>query len=113
MDHGEYKLMMSAVKQYYEMGLNQAEIARKEYISKSKVCRLLKKALELGCVEFKVKYASETSMLQQQHFFDEFGLSSTIISTYVDDYLVCLNEVTTQAALDLPKLIADDDVIGV
>lgn len=113
MDKEEFRLMMSAVKQHYELGVSQEEIARKEYVSKSKVCRLLKKAVELGYVEYKINYVGESVEMLQQKFLDVFNTDCSILPCFVDDYLVRLNDVCSYAAKDLAKIINNNDIIGV
>ena len=41
---------------YYEQGMQQPEIAEKLYFSRSKVCRILQKAQEMGIVDIKVPF---------------------------------------------------------
>lgn len=105
--------MISVIKQYYEMGMSQEEIAKHEYISKSTVSRLIKKAVEQGYVEFKINYAGKSVQMLQQKFWDEFGVNCTILPSYVDDYLIRLNDVCSFVARELINTIADNEIIGV
>ena len=52
MNEKEFQLMISAAKQYYQLGISQEEIARKAYVSKSTVSRLIRKAVDLGSVSY-------------------------------------------------------------
>ena len=56
MNKTEFQLMISAAKQYYQLGVSQEEIARRAYVSKSTISRLIRKAVDLGYVEFKINY---------------------------------------------------------
>ena len=58
-NNSSWFIMMSAVKQYYQLGFSQEQIARNLFISKSTVSRLIKKAVDLGYVEIKVKSFGE------------------------------------------------------
>jgi len=113
MKNDEIRLMMSAVKQYYQLGISQAEIAKREYVSKSTISKLLNKAVEMGYVEFKINFAGESIKLLQQKFRDVFGISCTILPCFVDDYLIRLNDICSYAAGDLEKLIPDNEIVGV
>lgn len=100
MNDKEFQLMMSAAKQYYQLGISQDEIAKKAFVSKSTISRLIKRAVELGYVEFKIYDAGETVSLLQQEMFDEFGVSCIVLPSYVDEYLVQLNDVCAYAAAE-------------
>ncbi len=113
MNDKEFQLMMSAAKQYYQLGISQDEIAKKAFVSKSTISRLIKRAVELGYVEFKIYDAGETVSLLQQEMFDEFGVSCIVLPSYVDEYLVQLNDVCAYAAAELANFIDEDEVVGV
>ena len=51
-DSNEMNLMLTVIKCYYEMGMNQEQIAKKEFISKSSVSRLIKKAIQERICDF-------------------------------------------------------------
>ena len=113
MNNGEFRLMMSAVKQYYELGISQEEIAKKEYVSKSTVSRLIKKAVEMGYVEFKVNYVGDSVPMLEQQLKDEFGIECVVLPCYVEEYLIRLNDICAFAANDLAGMIRDGEGIGV
>ena len=62
--------MMSAAKQYYQLGLSQDVIAKNLYISKSTVSRLIKKAIEMGYIEVKIKNFGEVDEMLQHEFLE-------------------------------------------
>ena len=105
--------MISAAKQYYQLGISQEEIARKAYVSKSTVSRLIRKAVDLGYVEFKINYSGEAVIHLQQELFDFFGIPCTVLPSFVDDYLPRLDDVCAYAARDIPAYIEDGETVGV
>ena len=113
MNEKEFQLMISAAKQYYQLGISQEEIARKAYVSKSTVSRLIRKAVDLGYVEFKINYSGEAVTHLQQELFDLSGIPCTVLPAFVDDYLPRLDDVCAYAAHDIPTLIEDDEIVGV
>lgn len=110
----ELNLMMNVVKCYYELGMNQEQIAKKEFISKSTVCRLLKKAVSNGYVEFNIKYPIGSVHVLEDKFYEYFGVERAfIVPVYTDDYSIRLKNVCEAASLEVAKLIHDDDIITV
>jgi deoxyribonucleoside regulator len=113
MKENDFKLMISVLKQHYEMGYSQDEIAKREFISKSTVSRLIKKAAELGHIEVKINYEGKSVQGLQQKFFDEFAVNCVILPSFVDEYLLRLNDVCAVVAKDLVSLIKEDEIVGV
>lgn len=113
MNSRDFKLMISVIKQYYELGMSQEEIARLEFISKSTVSRLIKKAAEEGYVEIKINYAGKSVQMLQQKFLEEFGVTCIILPCFIDEYLIRLNDVCTFAAKELADIIGENEIIGV
>lgn len=113
MNEKDFRRMMAVIKLHYQSGLSQDEIARRVYLSKSSVSRLIKKATELGYVEFKIKDPGQTVQGLQQELSDEFGAKCTVLPTYVDEYLVRLNDVCSYAAAELENYIEDGGIVGV
>ena len=105
--------MISVVKQYYEMGIGQEEIAKREFISKSTVSRLINRAVEHGYVKFKINYEGKSEQMLQQKFWEEFGVNCIILPCYVDDYLIRLNDVCAFVAKDLVNIINNSEIVGV
>ncbi len=110
----ELNLMISVIKKYYELGMNQAQIAKEEFISKSSVCRLLKKAEEYGYVKHQISYPVETSGILENEVCRVFSLEKAIIShVYADNEEVLLNDTCTSVVHDLCKIVKAKDIIGV
>ncbi len=105
--------MMSAAKQYYQLGLSQDVIAKNLYISKSTVSRLIKKAIEMGYIEVKIKNFGEVDEMLQHEFLETFGIDSIILPTLVQSDLVRLNDVCAFAAKDIFSYVEDNEIIGV
>ena len=53
-------LMIRAAKQYYELNLDQEQIAKNENVSKSTISRMIRKAVDLGYVKIEVDFPMES-----------------------------------------------------
>ena len=114
MDPNELNLMLTVIKYYYEMGMNQEEIAKKEFISKSSVSRLIKKAVENGFVTFQINYPVESVRVLEEEFHRYFDVEKVFISpAYTDDFDIRLKYTCSAAASDLYKILRDDEIISV
>ncbi len=107
-----WALMMSAAKQYYQLGLSQDIIAKNLYVSKSTVSRLIKRAVELGYIEFKINNFGETDEMLQNEFQEHFGVKTTVLPTLIDSIEVRLNDVCAFAAKEIFDQIQDGESIG-
>ena len=108
-----WALMMSAAKQYYQLGLPQDVIAKNLYISKSTVSRLIKKSVEMGYIEFRINDFGETDEVLEDEFMQTFGIKCVILPTYVDSDMVRLNDVCAFAAKEIFSNVEDNEIIGV
>jgi len=114
MDVNEVNQMISIAKQYYELGMSQEQIANKEYISKSSVSRLLKKAVDNGYVVFQINHPIESVQILENEFYKYFNVQKVFITpAYVDDYEIRLRDTCKAVAIDLNKMVRDNEVIGV
>ncbi len=110
----ELNLMMNVVKYYYELGMNQEQIAKKEYISRSSVCRLLKKAVQLGYVKFQIQYPLDSVRMLEDEFHKYFDIDKVfVVPTYTDDMAIRLKNVCEAAAVEVSKIISDNDILSV
>lgn len=66
---------------YYELGMQQPEIAQKLYFSRSKVCRILQRAQELGIVDIKVKHYVSRVPSFENRIRQEFGIRHPVVLT--------------------------------
>lgn len=109
----DQNLMNTVIHKYYELGLSQEQIAKEEFISKSSVCRILKKAWEDGYISFQINYPSESLQRIATKFHEHFDLEKVYIApTYTDDYAVRLREVCKPVLNDLIKFLTPADVIS-
>jgi len=107
------KILISVIKQYYELGMSQEEIAAKEYISKSTISRMIKKAEKKGYVDIRVKYPILTVKELERKLKDYFDLhSATVVPVYVDDYELCVMDVCKMLLADLKRVVTDGHVVG-
>lgn len=67
-------LLAEVACDYYERGLTQNEIADKLFLSRTRVSRLLKEAVEQGIVSFSVNYTFERCYEIEERLKDRFGL---------------------------------------
>jgi deoxyribonucleoside regulator len=64
---------------YYEQDLTQAEIAKRLFISRTRVSRLLKQSKEKGLVEIKIHFTGTRHYELEQLFIKKFGLKDARI----------------------------------
>ncbi|MDL2236896.1 sugar-binding transcriptional regulator [Christensenellaceae bacterium OttesenSCG-928-K19] len=114
MEKNELNLMLSVVKKYYELGMNQDQIAKEEFISKSSVCRLIKKAVQNGYVQFQIKYPKESVAALEHELYEQFGLDKVFITpSYTEDPDISRRDTCRAVAQDLCKIVSSDDIISV
>jgi deoxyribonucleoside regulator len=114
MEGSELNLMISVVKKYYELGMNQEQIAKEEFISKSSVCRLIKKAVDNGYVKFQINYPMESVKTLENEFHRMFQLDKVFITpTYTEDADIRLKDTCKSVAGDLCKIVGLNDIISV
>ncbi len=110
----ELNLMLSVIKKYYELGMNQEQIAKEEFISKSSVCRLIKKAVNNGYVRFQINYPMESVQALENQLHSYFDLDKVFItSTYADDLEIRLKDTCKSVVGDLCKIVQPDDILCV
>lgn len=113
-DTGELNLMLAVVKKYYELGLNQEQIAKEERISKSTVCRLIKRAEEDGYVTFCVAPPAGILFDLEEKLKACFGLEAVLVApAFIDDPNVLLRDVCRAAARDLCAGLKPEDTLCV
>lgn len=106
--------MISVIKKYYELGMNQEQIAKEEFISKSSVCRLIKKAQDNGFVSYKINYPMESIRSLENEFHKRFKLNKVFITpAYTEDTQIRLQDTCRSVADDICKIIRASDSIGI
>ena len=100
----ELGIMAEVASLYFEQNFSQQEIADKLYFSRSKVSRLLSKAIESKVVEITINYPLERIMNLEMKLKDIFELNEVIvIKDYSTTYEMLLKRLGNAAAqyLDL------------
>ena len=83
----EYAVLASIAHLYYDLGMLQPEIAERFQFSRSKVSRLLQRALDLGIVEIKVHPILDRVRPLEEGLITNFGLKdAVVVSTYDHEY---------------------------
>lgn len=101
---------------YYEQGMQQPEIAEKLYFSRSKVCRILQKAQEVGVVDIKVKHYVSRVPSFESRLSQEFGIRHPVVLTSFEGehHEVDVNEaLNNYAALYISDKLKGDCVFGI
>jgi len=110
----ETELIISVVKKYYEMGMTQDQISSEEFISKSTVSRLLKKAVESGIVSFQLNSPLNSIVDIKKGFKEEFDFDNVHLApTFTDNPETKLRDTCRIVAKDLCDIIRPDDTLGV
>lgn len=113
MKYNDEDTLIRVIKQYYELGLSQKEIAEKEYISRSTVNRLINRAVAEGYVKVRLDYPVEPHRELAAKLSTLFDVKATVVPTYVDEYILRLRDVGRAIIGDLLKLLQNDDVLAV
>ncbi len=114
MNKQDIGMMIRVAKEYYELKMDQEQIAKKENISKSTVSRLTRKAAELGYVKIEVDFPMESVIQIEEKIKSLFSVKHVFIChAYIDDYLVRINDTCKVVAQDISKMVQDNEIIGV
>jgi len=108
---GEDKLIYKVLRNYYEKGLTQQEVARKYNISRIKVSRLIKKALNDKTVQIKINIPIDSTDKLEQQIEEFFGIEEAIVVPASSGNII--DELGQAAALYLPLHIQSHDIIGI
>ncbi len=101
-------------KLYYELNMSQEEIAKRGNISKSTVCRLLKKAVDMNYVKIEVVDPFESIVSLEEELKKTFNIEEVnVCPVYIDDYIIRTRDTCKIAAKNITRLIGDNDTIGV
>jgi len=107
-------MMIRVAKQYYELKMDQEQIAKKENISKSTVSRLTRKAAELGYVKIEVDFPMESVVELEEKIKSLFPIQHVFICpAYIDDYIVRINDTCKVLAQNISNMVQDNEIIGV
>lgn len=111
MDYPHVSILVKTAKLYYEMGLNQNEIAEQLEISRSYVSKLLAEARESEIVSFNIRdplqIESDLERIVRQHY----NLRKVIVAeSRTEDNAA--NAVANKAALWLSSVVKSGDIIA-
>ncbi len=107
-------LIIRVAKQYYELNLDQEQIANKEHISKSTVSRMIRRAKDLGYVRIEVDFPLDSIVEIEDKFKTLFTIPHVFVCpAYVEDYLVRIKDTCKVVGHDVAAMVEDNDIIGV
>lgn len=107
-------VMAEIASLYFEQGLSQQEIADRLYFSRSKVSRLLSKAVEEKVVEITIHYPMERVFHLEQTMKNIFDLQNVIIAKdYGTSFPMLLKRVSHLAAQYLDGIMETHTSIGI
>ena len=111
----EYAFLSQVADMYYNQNMQQADIAKELFFSRSKVSRLLTRAREVGIVDIKVKHVRDRVQALENVFRKTFGLrDAVIISSFEgDSYEDTLEEITDFASIYVSNLLEGRKRLGV
>ena len=113
MKYNDEDMFIRVIKQYYELGVSQKDIAEKEFISRSTVNRLINMAVSEGYVKILLNYSIESNEEYAAKLRKVFPIeSAVVVPTFVDDYVLRLRDVCRALIADLLRLIDDDTIIA-
>lgn len=114
MDQHKINQILRIAKMHYELKMSQVEIAEKENLSKSKVSRLLKAAMDMGFIKVSIIEPLHSFSDLEAELLSRFRIKKAIIvPDMVGSPQVVLRDVCAALADDLPRMVEDDGVIGV
>ncbi|WP_067141118.1 sugar-binding transcriptional regulator [Oceanivirga salmonicida] len=107
----DYDLLIKISKMYYEDKKTQEEISKEVFISRPQISRALKKALDLGIIEIKIKSPLERDINLEQTLNKKFkSIHIRIAQTYYDNFEEA-NIKTFQLAANYIKNIAKNNML--
>lgn len=116
MDQRELKklsLLAEVACDYYERGLTQNEIADKLFLSRTRVSRLLKEAVEKGIVTFTVHYTFERHYEIEERLKTRFGLRhARVLNNRIREKSMYLQDVCKLGAEYLMSHAKKNMIIG-
>jgi DNA-binding transcriptional regulator LsrR (DeoR family) len=107
----EDKLIYKVLRNYYEKGLTQQEVAEKYNISRIKVSRLIKKALNEKIVQIKINIPIDPTDELEQQIEEIFGIEEAIVVSVSPEKII--GGLGNAAASYVSSHINNQDVIGV
>ncbi|MCF6460266.1 sugar-binding transcriptional regulator [Clostridium sp. Cult3] len=106
------KEMVKVSYYYYKKGLTQGEIAKKMNMSRQRVNRILKRALEDNIVQIKINDMDKYNVELENKLEDKFSLRQSVVITPIDDNTI-YGALGIAGAEYLEGILTKDDMIGV
>ncbi|MCT4604592.1 MAG: hypothetical protein N4A64_00595 [Marinisporobacter sp.] len=113
MERDERQLLIDISVMYYLEGKTQNEIAKKLFLSRPKVSRLLKRARELQIVEININYESNTLINLQNEIKSKFNINNVVVVNTLSSYEDTLEEIGKAASKVLLDEIKEEMTIGI
>ena len=106
------KEMVKVSYYYYKKGLTQGEIAKKMNMSRQRVNRILKKALEDNIVQIKINDMDKYNVELENKLEEKFNLKQSVVINPIDDYTI-YGALGIAGAEYLEGILTKEDMIGV
>ena len=106
-------ILAEVARLYYEQNMTQEEIARRLYISRSGISRLIKQARDEGVVEITIHYPYDRMRTLEYEFFNRFHIDEIrIVDTGDRPSPADFTAVAKLAASYINSLLSDDSILG-
>ncbi|MFD3158070.1 sugar-binding transcriptional regulator [Haloimpatiens sp. FM7330] len=113
MQNDERQLLIDVSVMYYLEGMTQNEIAKKLFLSRPKVSRLLKKARELHIVDININYESDSLESLKNKIKNRFNVKNIEIVKTLSNYKDTLEEIGKTASKVLLSEIKEGMTVGI
>lgn len=113
-DQSQDDVMLQAAHLYYEENLTQAEIGKRLYLSRTKVCRLLNEARECGRVSIHIEGQQLRNCFLECLFSAHYNLKKVIIlSRCPDTPSKMLDAVAAQGAKYMDSILEPSSIVAI
>lgn len=114
MDLTKTNQILRIAKMYHEENMSQLEIAQVEEVSKPTVCRLLKKAEELGFVKTYVIHPDYSTANYEREIKKRYNIKKvTVVPNVINNESTLIRDINRALLDDLDRLVKDGDTIGI
>lgn len=106
-------LLAEVARLYYEQNMTQEDIAKRLFISRSGISRLIKQAREQGVVEITIHYPYDRVRTLEYEFFNRFHIDEIrIVDTGDRPSPADFTAVAKLAASYINSLLSDESILG-
>lgn len=114
MDLTKTNQILRVAKMYHEENMSQLEIAQVEEVSKPTICRLLKKAEELGFVKTYVIHPDYSTANYESEIKKRYDIRKvTVVPNVINNETTLIRDINRALLDDLDRLVEDGDTIGI